>query len=100
MDTNEQRDLRRLISWLERIEPWQKLTGEDSRTWQADPRSPLAGALTNEGNAAGHEWRCAIRVPWFLDWAVSTVGVWDRPRRAACQADLVLLASGGSLVRT
>ncbi|MER6949117.1 hypothetical protein ABT294_34365 [Nonomuraea sp. NPDC000554] len=43
MDTNEQRDLRPLISWLERIEPWQKLTGEDSRAWQADPRSSLAG---------------------------------------------------------
>jgi len=46
VDTNEQRDLRQLISWLERIEPWQKLTGEDSRTWQADPRSSLAGDNT------------------------------------------------------
>ncbi|MFF4985687.1 hypothetical protein ACFY19_00785 [Streptosporangium saharense] len=43
VDTDEQRDLRQLISWLERIEPWQKLTGQDSRAWQADPRSSLAG---------------------------------------------------------
>ncbi|MBF8184806.1 hypothetical protein ITP53_03420 [Nonomuraea sp. K274] len=43
MNTDEQRDLRRLLDHLERLEPWQKLTGEDSGRWQIDPRSPLAG---------------------------------------------------------
>ncbi|MGR6913627.1 hypothetical protein ACU635_05185 [[Actinomadura] parvosata] len=43
MNTDEQRDLRRLLDHLERLEPWQKLTGEDSGRWKIDPRSPLAG---------------------------------------------------------
>ncbi|HEX4811540.1 MAG TPA: hypothetical protein VFV66_02160 [Nonomuraea sp.] len=43
MNSDEQRDLHRLVNWLERIEPWQKLTGEDSGGWAVDPRSALAG---------------------------------------------------------
>jgi hypothetical protein len=43
MNAEEERDLRRLVSWLGRTDQWQALTDGPPEVWRIHPRSPLAG---------------------------------------------------------
>src|SRR5687768_13137565 len=43
VDAAEERDLRKLLTLLDKASGWSKLTGDPGRAWRVQPRSPLAG---------------------------------------------------------